>query len=96
MGRFRDFLVRHAVLHEINRMWKRIAALRRKGYAMNQIVNMIFGNWRTTVAGAIAAATQLYAAQVVSGHVNWAAIIAAFCTAILGVVAKDHNVTGSA
>jgi hypothetical protein len=95
MIRFREFLVRRATLHELNNQWKRIARLHRKGLTMQQILWAIFGNWKTTLAGAIAAAAQLYAAQVTTGHVEWPALIAAFFTALLGVMAKDHNTSGS-
>jgi hypothetical protein len=95
MSRVRDFLTRRWVLHEINKLWKRIARLHGKGLSMQQILWAIFGNWKTTLAGAIAAATQVYAAMATTGHVSWPTVMAAFFTALLGVAAKDNNSTGT-
>ena len=46
-------------------------------------------NWRTTVAGLVAAFLQLYA-----GGMNLKSAAAAAGLAALGAFAKDHNVTG--
>ena len=56
---------------------------------MAKLFGMVFGNWKTTLMGAVAACLQMY-----QGGMSWKAILAALPTLLLGVAAKDSS-TGS-
>ncbi len=51
-------------------------------------------NWRTTIAGALAAAVIAIQPIVATGNVDWKAVGVAAAVAALGYFAKDNNVTG--
>lgn len=48
-------------------------------------------NWKTTVAGSVVALP-----QIITGAINkdWATVIQGLATLLLGIFAKDNNVTG--
>lgn len=55
-------------------------------------MNNFSNNWKTTATGIVAGLP-----QVVNGvqSENWTSVITGICTILLGIFAKDHNVTGS-
>jgi hypothetical protein len=49
----------------------------------------MFNNWKTTVAGLAAGGFNLFA-----NGMNWKQVLLSVGIAFVGLVAKDHNVTG--
>jgi len=57
----------------------------------------MFKNWKTTLLGIIGGVPQLLAGSgfgVVGGHFDWHTFLSGLAVVGLGLVAKDHNVTG--
>ena len=57
---------------------------------MTAILNSLFGNWKTTLVGALAAVAAYLGSQ---GSPGWQ-IAGALLLALLGALSKDSNVTG--
>ena len=53
-------------------------------------------NWKTTLVGIIVAVANLFGSGVYTngGAINWKAFLTSAGIAALGLVAKDHDVTG--
>jgi len=57
----------------------------------------MFKNWKTTLLGIIGGVPQLLAGSgfgAVGGHFDWHTFLSGLAVVGLGLVAKDHDVTG--
>lgn len=60
---------------------------------MNAIIGSLFGSWRTTLVGALAAIANYFQGQPTDKGMIWS-IVGSALLFLLGALAKDGNVTG--
>ena len=52
----------------------------------------MFANWKTTLAGVVAAVGMAVSAFLTEGGTDWKKLVVAVGIAAMGALAKDHNV----
>lgn len=88
MNRIVEWLIRRKARLELER-WLEQVLKRPLTRKENSMLKGLFVNWQTTLIGIVMGAIQLHQGGMTWGNAAIAALMAA-----LGIVAKDHNVTG--